>query len=99
MNKGESRAYLGYKPGTLTISLGATSDELAASGSWPSLVSVPSKWVKALAVTPINAPVTDLRVHNGKLWARNNGVSCTVHEGEGSAETPVAGTKRRRASS
>jgi len=90
--KTASIAYLRYVTGILTISMGATSDELPASGSWPKIISVTSKWVNTLAGKPLRAAVTDLRVHDGKLWARDFGVACSVVS---SIEEGVAGKTGR----
>jgi len=90
------RVYLRYVPGKLTISLGETSDELPATSSWQSLVSTSAKWVATLADTPISAATTDLRVHDGKLWARDFGLACIVHE-EKPSKIAAIGRRVKRA--
>lgn len=97
MEKTEPLVYLRYVPGKLTISLGNTADELQATGIWSSLVSAPARWVTALATTPIKAAITDLRVHDGRLWARDFGVVCTVHEGEEATTNAIVRKKTKRA--
>ena len=80
--KKESLVFLSYVPGKLTISLGHTSEELSVGGGpWPSLVSADARWVTALAENPFKVSSTDLRVHDGKLWARDFNVPCTIIDG------------------
>jgi hypothetical protein len=72
---------LSFADETLTLRLGKTSDDLNADGEWPGSVSVPRKWLTSVSMHPSkNEPVTDLRVYDGKLWARNFGVVCTVEQ-------------------
>ena len=99
MGKGEQKVFLQYVAGKLTKSLGSTSEEISSNGTWPGLVSAPGKWVKMLAAVPFEAAITDLQVHDGKLWARNNGTLCTVNENGGVAPVTGAGRKTRRAGS
>ena len=58
-------------PGALRISIGQTSRDLTASGSWFQPVFVSRKWAKALAKTPLLVAITTLRQADGKLYARD----------------------------
>jgi hypothetical protein len=69
---------LRFLSGTLTISMGGTSRTLTADGLWPDIICVDGRWVKALATKPMRAAITDLRVHDGKLWARDFAVPCSI---------------------
>ena len=90
--------YLRYVTGKLTITLGQTSEELTIEeGIWPGSVSAPAKWVRALATHPNNAAITDLRVHDGKLCARDFSVICNVNEGEEVAKEVIVRRKAKRA--
>ena len=90
--------YLRFVPGKLTISLGHTSEDLLVGGGpWPGLVSADARWVTALATAPLKVSVTDLRVHDGKLSARDFVVLCTVHEAQAVAGDALAEKKVKRA--
>jgi hypothetical protein len=84
LDKGASEVvYFRWLPGELTISLGLSSHEVAATGKeWPHLVSASSDLVRSLTTAPFKAAITDLRITEGKLSARSLKVPCTVHEDE-----------------
>jgi len=88
---------LAFAKGILTLSLGGTSDDLDASGEWPRTISVTRKWLTALALHPLDEPITDLRVHDGRMWARGFNVECTILQESDKISPPKAHAKDRRA--
>jgi hypothetical protein len=74
-----SRACLRYQDPILTISLGRTQQDIPASGSWPSVISVPRAWAETLSTKPHIVPVETLRVEDTFLWAGE--FRCAFHEG------------------
>lgn len=74
------QAYLKYDSDSemLTVSIGRSSRDVQATGTWIQPVSVGRKWLEALAESPIEAAITDLRQANGKLRTRDFTVSCNL---------------------
>ena len=70
--------WLTLHAGMLKVSLGKTSVDIPATGSWPDAVTVNRKWAEALTTSPVTGAVTPLRVSKGRLWTRDFGVACTV---------------------
>jgi hypothetical protein len=76
--KRAERVYLKYSPGQLTVSMGRTQHEVVADGSWPEPVSVMRKWATTFCKLPPEAAITTLQVADGKLFARDFAVTCSV---------------------
>lgn len=85
---------LHYEDDSLFISLGRTSMDIPASGSWPGTVFVTATWAKAFATTPFSVPIIWLRVIDGKLHTRDHIVSCVVRFER--AETDVVPDSRNK---
>lgn len=60
---------------TLTVSIGKTSRDVTASGTWLQSVSVARSWAEGLTTTPIESAITVLRLAEGKLWGRDFGAT------------------------
>jgi hypothetical protein len=78
--KVEKRAndlHLSYSEGVLSLSLGATQEDVPARGSWPSPVRVVRGWAEKLSTFTNEVVVINLRVSEEKIWARDFGVSCS----------------------
>jgi hypothetical protein len=99
LEKNVNAVELAFGKGMLTLSLGGTSDDVEAEGTWPSTITVTRRWLSSLAQHPLVEPITDLRVRDGKLWARDFGVECTIaQESENtSSSKSEANTKGRSA--
>jgi hypothetical protein len=81
LRKFERRAklvLLKYDSETLTVSMGRTSRDVQATGTWPQAVSVARAWAEALAKEPFEAAITTLRQADGMLHARDFQVRCSI---------------------
>src|ERR1017187_5004252 len=80
---------LKYDAGTLTVSMGRTSRDVPATGTWPWPLCVVRPWADALATNPFEPSITVLRHADGKLWARGFGVECSLEPCEEEGEEVV----------
>lgn len=68
---------LRYDSEALSVSMGRTSCDVPATGTWPRPVSVARAWAKALATKPFEAAITTLRQAEGILDARGFKTRCS----------------------
>jgi len=68
---------LKYDSEALSVSMGGTSCDVPATGSWPQPVSVARAWAKALATKPFEAAITTLRQAEGILDTRGFKTRCS----------------------
>lgn len=71
-------ARIEYDSGTLTISIGPTSEGIPASGTWPHPVAVGRTWARTFALQPFGAAITVLRQADGWLHTRDNKMRCSL---------------------
>ncbi len=81
--------HLKYESGMLTVSIGKTSQDIPATGTWPQTLSVGWDWVEALAKHPCEAAITTLTLVDGKLFGRDFGVKCSLVNQTAEAETSI----------
>jgi hypothetical protein len=80
-------ARLEHSSETLTLSIGRTSEDIPASGSWPQAVSVGRIWATTFANRRFEAAITPLRQADGWLYTRDNKMRCSLEPWTEESET------------
>jgi len=70
--------HLRFDAGKLVVSMGKTSQEVPASGTWPHSLPVNRRWAVTLVNHPMGEAITPLRWADGQLSARDFKFSCPL---------------------